>query len=745
MADVIKSCIYGVDKNRLAVELCKVSLWLEAHNPGEPLNFLDHHIKYGDAIVGLAHKEELENGIADEAFKRMPGDDKDIRAELAKRNKRERKDRKQRHFDFGKTVEGSFADISMMFERFNRLPESTIEEIEYKRKEYVKMTAGAKWLRLKTLADIQVAQFFILKDEINAKKIVTDEEYMDYLSGKPIHPMKAGKAGGIAGKKRFFHWFLEFPEVFAGGGFDCILGNPPYLGGQALSGTFGHSFCEWTRYAFAPAKGCDLVTFFLRRNYQIVKDGGFNAIITTNSIIDGKTREGGLDVIIKNQGGSINFAVRSTRWPGAANLFVSLLGVVKDKWKGLQQLDGKTVDYISSFFEDYLDVGEPIDLHQNKNQMFQGSIFLGDGFLLTYQERDRLLAADPKNAEVIFQVINGKEVNNDPEQRPRRCIINFFDWSKAKAESYPEPFEIVLKKVKPVRDKDNRRVRRERWWNYAEPARGLYNSLENNEFCFLVARTTKHLSFSKSPKNRVFTDALFVYINDSFRNFSVLQSTIHNEWARKYSGALKLDLRYSPSNCFVTFSFPQNLSDEMETELEHLGEKYHEHRRKLMLKMQLGLTKTYNQFHNPDLREFSNDDIATISTMKDKEFQKQYGKETVNLWKHLNKTEGVCTFNEAVRDILHLRELHKQMDEMVLKAYGLEDINLAHDFYEVDYLPGNDRVRYTISPEARKEVLKRLLKLNHEIHEQEVKAGLSAKGKTKKKQKADASGQMKLF
>jgi hypothetical protein len=80
-----------------------------------------------------------------------------------------------------------------------------------------------------------------------------------------------------------------------------------------------------------------------------------------------------------------------------------------------------------------------------------------------------------------------------------------------------------------------------------------------------------------------------------------------------------------------------------------------------------------------------------------------------------------------------------------LKAYGCEDIDLAHDFYKVDYLPENDRVRYTISPEARKEVLKRLLKLNHEIHEQEVKAGLHAKGKRKMQQKADVPGKIKLF
>ena len=86
------------------------------------------------------------------------------------------------------------------------------------------------------------------------------------------------------------------------------------------------------------------------------------------------------------------------------------------------------------------------------------------------------------------------------------------------------------------------------------------------------------------------------------------------------------------------------------------------------------------------------------------------------------------------------------MDEAALRAYGWQDINLANDFYKVDYLPKNDRVRYTISPDARKEVLKRLLKLNHEIHEQEVKAGLHAKRKTKKKYKADVlSEQIKLF
>ncbi len=141
-----------------------------------------------------------------------------------------------------------------------------------------------------------------------------------------------------------------------------------------------------------------------------------------------------------------------------------------------------------------------------------------------------------------------------------------------------------------------------------------------------------------------------------------------------------------------------------------------------MQSIQLGLTKSYNLFHSKNL---------TIEKIE----------------KTSKQSRNIC--EAAYHDIIELRKLHKQMDETVLKAYGWENINLAHDFYEVDYLPENDRVRYTISPQARKEVLKRLLQLNHEIHEQEVKAGLwdkkSKKGKTKnKKVKDENQGELGL-
>ena len=151
----------------------------------------------------------------------------------------------------------------------------------------------------------------------------------------------------MAERERFFHWFLEFPEILNRGGFDCILGNPPYLGGQKLSGTFGYSFCEFMKWRYAPAGLSELAVYFLRRIHGLLRDGGFTALITTNSIVDGKIRKDGLEQLV-TAGAQINMAVRGVRWPGAANLVVSLLAVRKGDWDGLRMLDNQPVERSST-------------------------------------------------------------------------------------------------------------------------------------------------------------------------------------------------------------------------------------------------------------------------------------------------------------------------------------------------------------------------------------------------------------
>lgn len=781
LRDVIKNCIYGVDKNPLAVELCKVAFWLESHSAGEPLGFLDHHIKCGDSIVGLAHREELENGIADEAFKSQPGDEKEVASAFLKKNKLERRIRLDKEagvqFKTTEVIEHTVQESMAEYHTFNLLPENTPEQITAKAKAYNRFINGKGQSFLKSMADLQVSQFFIPKTTENKNLIITDNDFMTILKGfGGWQNRQTGHAMVVAQEKRFFHWFLEFPEVFQNGGFDCILGNPPFLGGQKISGSFGDPFLECIKYQFAPIGAVDLVTYFFRRNFTLIKQGGFQSLISTNTIAQGSAREDGLDVIVK-QGGTINHAVKSMKWPGIAAVEVALVTLTKQVWNGKFILGGKEVNTITPYLDDSETIGNPYPLKQNEGKSFQGSIVLGKGFVLEPYQAEALIAKDPHNKDVLFPYLNGEDLNNNIDQSPSRWVINFFDWTEEQAKQYPDCYDILFNKVKEIRQSDNRKSYRDYWWQYAEKRGTLYTTIKKLEKILTVAQVSKTVGFVFVPSNQVISMMCIVLAFENNSDFGILQTNLHKEWVQKYASAMKSDIRYTPSDVFESFPFPQSLLSIQVEKLEQIGEAYHEHRRQLMLKMQLGLTKTYNAFHAKEVQSGITTEV--LKGLDKKAIEKRYGKEVWNLWNHLQKTPDTCTFEEAVAGIVKLRELHVEMDEAVLEAYGwatstplsdpgaqapitstpLSDrsaqapgsstgfdsaqppessdpgaqapaVKLRHDFYEVDYLPENDRVRYTIHPDARKEILKRLLELNHRIHEEEVKMGLWEKKKT---------------
>ena len=734
--DVIRNCIYGVDLNPLAVELCKVALWLEAHIPGQPLNFLDHHIKCGNAIVGFAHREEMQKGVPDEAFVTMPGDDKEVVAELRKRNKAERiRQGKQVSFAFTPEIDQSFSLSLKQWHEIAALPERTPSEIEEKKRRYQGFATGKDSSLLHQIASIPIAQFYIKKTYGNRSSIITDDEYSQYLSGQQSPSEQAtAMVQAIAERKNFFHWFLEFPEIIENGGFDCILGNPPFLGGKKLSGIYGLAFLEYLKYAFSPIGAVDLVTYFFRRVFSLINKNGFQSLISTNTIAQGDAREGGLDVIVA-QGGAINHAVQSMKWPGIAAVEVALVTITKQEWKGTFILAGKEVKIITPYLDDSETKGNLYSLKDNEGRSFVGSFVLGKGFILEPHEAEELIQKNLKNKDVLFPYLNGDDLNSNPDQSPNRWVINFFDWTEEKCkDEYPDCYAILERLVKPERQrwkKDDggndivgeyalRKPLPHKWWIYADKRPALYRSIAEMENVLVIAQVSKTSAFDFTATNKVLDAKLNVFAFDSYHIFSILQSNIHVQWAWRYSSTMKTDLSYAPSMVFETFPFPQNLTKSQEQQLEHLGESYHEHRKQLMLAIQLGLTKTYNLFHAQPLRPIA----AEEKQLDDKALQKLLGKDAAHLRKHLAKTPGTITFNEAVTSILKLRDLHLQMDNAVLEAYGWSDINLRHDFYEVEYLPETDRIRYTIHPDARREILKRLLELNHEIQQREVADGL---------------------
>ena len=709
--DVIRHCIYGVDLNPLAVELCKVALWLEAHVPGEPLSFLDHHIKCGNAIVGYVRREDIEaDGVPDEAFVTMPGDDKEVAALLRQRNRAERNGQTALKFDPG--VERQLDEALRGWKGLDALPEHTPEQVDVKRKRFEVLSQSAEALWMEQLAAIPIAQFYIPKVKNRPDMHVTEEHFRQYWKGERKPQSQAtAEAWATALRKRCFHWFLAFPDVMNGGGFDCILGNPPYLGGKKLNDAYGSPFCEYVKWRFAPAGLSDLVVYFLHRFVHLLKPTGITAFITTNSIKDGAVREDGLDVVL-SRGCQLLMAVRGVRWPGRANLVVSLISLARGSTDLPRYLDGRHVDFISSLLEDTKDEGPPQVLRQQSSRAYMGSVLYGDGFLITHAEAETLLRMDPRNRDVVLPIINGDEVNSHPIQAPSRSAICFGELDEKRASEYSGPFEHLLSHVKAERSKyghkpgaGNRRLA-DRWWLFGRYSTDLYDGIRVKSRCFAAAVTTKHLAFSAFPTRQLFTHALFVVDSESWQHYSILQSNFHETWARKYSGALETRLRYSPSDCFETFPFPTDLWHTQSAVLTHVGERYHEHRAQLMRDLWLGLTDIYNLFH---ARNLSPEHVAKVSK---------------------KPAEVACA---GFNGVLTLRRLHVALDNAVREAYGWADLNLGHEFVEVETLPENDRVRYTISPAARKEVLRRLLALNHERARQEAaQAQAPEKGKVKR-------------
>ena len=227
LRDVVANCIYGVDINPLAVELCKVSLWLESLDPRKPLGFLDHRIKCGNSIIG-ATPELLAKGIPDDAFKPIEGDDPAVAASIRRKNRGER----QGQADLFTISEdrSDWREAATAYATWTSLPENNIEQVAEKAKQYETLVDSSVIRHQHELADLWTAAFFWPLTTETYDTVPTQDKFRHLRDGAYVLDRKtAGRVKELAEEHRFFHWHLEFPEVFMKGqGFDCNLGNPPW-------------------------------------------------------------------------------------------------------------------------------------------------------------------------------------------------------------------------------------------------------------------------------------------------------------------------------------------------------------------------------------------------------------------------------------------------------------------------------------------------------------------------------------
>jgi hypothetical protein len=696
---IAQRCLYGVDKNPMATDLAKLSLWLATLAKDHPFTFLDHSLRAGDSLVGLTRKQ-----IA--AFNWNASGQMSLFDEKVQ-----------------KRVEAVSKCRGEILAARDDVPYTLLTQ---------KMEKVEDDLSLpRQIGDAVVAAFFA-EDKPKAREnlrthlsstLAKDLKENGYVAvdgeiDRAIAKLKAG-AKGI----HPFHWDMEFPEVFGVnergeqiGGFDAIVGNPPFAGKNNLVDAQHRGYIDWLKAAHEESHGnADLVAHFFRRAFNLLRSNGCMGLIATNTIAQGDTRSSGLRWIC-NHGGTIYNAKKRLKWPGEVSVVVSIAHICRGTISGSLLLDGRTVNRISAFLFHAGGNDDPAKLAPNVGKAFEGAKIYGGGF--TFDDTDskgvatsiaemyRLIHGDARNAERVFPYIGGEEVNDSPTQAHHRYVINFEDfpleraatgqmWSLLTEEAqrqqlrsgivapdYPGPvasdwpdlLDIVRTKVRPEREQ-SRDTYRERWWHYAEKRPGLNKA--KKALARVLVQASKayvHLVPSFQPTERVLADSLAVLILDTYAAVAVLTARVHEVWARFFSGTALSLSRYNSSDCFETFPFPENYK--LSSDLEAAGEVYYDFRANLMVRNNEGLTRTYNRFHDP---------------------------------------------NEDSSDIQRLRELHAAMDRAVLDAYGWQNIQPVCDFFpEFDDeeeddeggRPKKKKYRFRWPEEIHDEVLARLLDLN---------------------------------
>lgn len=231
LREVVAHCIYGVDRNPMAIELARMALWLEGYEENRPLSFLDHHLQVGDALLGLIDLRALEQGIAKDAFKPLSGDDKDTCKQLAKANAQALKQLNNERTSLQSRLHLDNASSLTELQALEALPEDSTEQITVKANAWSQYLHQARDNHLAQAADLLLGAYLLPKTEGTTQAIPTTATLYLTLLGSALpadQQSTLAAARQACEEARVFHWPLAFPQVFAQGGFDCVLANPPW-------------------------------------------------------------------------------------------------------------------------------------------------------------------------------------------------------------------------------------------------------------------------------------------------------------------------------------------------------------------------------------------------------------------------------------------------------------------------------------------------------------------------------------
>ena len=694
LRQVVARCLYGVDINEMAVEMCKLSLWLVSLDKDKPFSFVDDKVFVGNSLLGITDLRQLRaqhiypaaaSGIRPFEFDRAGNYTESLDVDSVLERVRDR-----RHALASEVDDGDPARSTTTKQRLQRENEEDLKLLERVADAVVATglapAVGAKpGTRLnEAYGDLAVAlgRAFPLEGE-------GDEAMLEAILKRGLTPTVETDYE----RWHCLHWPLAVPEVMERGGFDAIVGNPPFLGAKKLSPSMGQNLREWLVNILAGmrAGSADLVAYFFLRAFSLLNEEGTLGLIGTNTVAQGDTREVGLDRMVES-GFIITRAIQSRPWPShGANLeFAAVWGTRHAVSPQTTTVcDGELVSRISTLLEPLGRLeGQPKRLAENADIAFQGCIVLGKGFILEPEEAQEWISEDPQNAKVLFPYLNGEDLNSRPDCSASRWVVDFNERGQDEAQRYKMPWQHVFNKVRSERSSKISLTKSDfvdGWWKFHRNRPAMRKAIADLNEVLVVARVSKTVMPMRVPTGPVMSDATVVFATDSYSEQAVLSSSLHQAWAIKNGSGMRGDPRYTPSDVFETFPRP-----EPTPELETIGRTLDTERREIMLRRDLGLTKLYNLVNDPGLEAGTDPDVD------------------------------------------RMRAIHVELDAAVAAAYGWDDLDLTHGFHTYRKM-----TRWALSPATRVEILDRLLEENHRRAAAEA-ASLPAK-KTRGKRRTQHS------
>lgn len=655
--EVVAQCLYGADINGMAVEMCKLSLWLVSLDPKLPFSFVDDKVLHGNSLLGLTDLDQL---------------------------------RHQHIYPDPQQLMTSDIDVDDIIEKAIRLRRALASPVSDADPQRLATTKRRLWREfgavtetLRRIADGVVAAGLplggkpgrALNEAYENLRIAVGQAYPSDGSapdpGMLDRIIERGLTPTVETDYQRWeplHWILAVPDVMKRGGFDAVIGNPPFYGGKKISGAMGSSFRQWLVSVLAGGAvgNADLVAYFLLRAMVLLAPKGNVGIIATNTVAQGGTREVGLDQMVSS-GFTIMRSIQSRKWPAAsANLeYSAIWGTLRSIDSSVVRVsDGASVNKITALLEaEGRASGSPVLLSENANRAFIGSyVNCIDEFTMQPETAKSFIEQNKTLQGVLRPCMSGEDLNQRCTTDSSRWIVDFTGFDRQQIEGFDEAFHWVHSRVRPARQKLANKPKLQRnWWLYERPGVAMRQAIGAYNEVLAIALVSKTVMPLRVSSRQVFSHALGVFATDSYADQAVLSSSLHQLWAITYGSTLETRVRYTPSDVFDTFPRPKSTS-----KLTEIGQSLDTERREIMLRRELGLTKLYNLINDPDISDTADPDVA------------------------------------------RLRRIHVELDEAVMSAYGWDDVPLDHGFHTYRQMQ-----RWTVSPAARVEILDRLLEENH--------------------------------